>query len=331
MPQQTNLNVAPYFDDYDSDGYLDIFITNRPGTPDSYSLGTVLLRNNGDETFTDVTDTANVSLLSFTWGSNFVDSENDGDLDLYVNSQFTLAEGPSYGFYENSNGSFSSSLTSGFNTNNYRSFSSAIGDYNNDGVMEIMSNNNENVIPSLWVNNAVINNNYLAIDLEGVTSNKDGIGSKIEISINGNKQYRYVNCGEGYLSQNSTKEIFGLGTSTSVDYVKVEWLSGTTDRINNVSANQILKVVEGSGALSVDDNDLNSFEIYPNPIENSVNIDAQQRVSQVYIYDIIGQQVMQLKPNSLNVNIDTSSFSSGAYFIKVISSDASKTVRIIKK
>lgn len=318
-------------DDYDSDGYLDIFITNR-ANPNADALGTVLFKNNGNETFTNVTDTENVSLVSFTWGSNFIDAENDGDLDLYVNSQFTSSEGPSYGFYENNNGSFTSSLTSGFTTNNYRSYSSAIGDYNNDGVMDIISNNSENQLPSLWENNAVVNNNYLAISLEGVTSNRDGVGSKIEISVNGVKQYRYVNCGEGYLSQNSFIEIFGIGNNTTVDYVKVDWLSGITDRILNVSANQKVNVVEGStGTFSVDENNLNRTEIYPNPVANKLTIESTEQLNEIRIFNVMGQEVRRIIPNALTMEIDMSNLILGIYFIKMYNSESSIIKKVIKK
>ncbi|RZN80303.1 MAG: T9SS type A sorting domain-containing protein [Winogradskyella sp.] len=319
-------------DDYDSDGYFDIFITNSPNGAGYDAPGTVLLRNNGDETFSDVTNSTQTSLVSFCWGSNFLDADNDGDLDLYVNSQYTSTDSfPTYGFYiNNSLGTFSSSTSVGFTTNDYNSYSSAIGDYNNDGKLEILSNNGNNQNPSFWENTSTPVNNYLSVKLQGTTSNNDGVGSIIEISISGNKQYRLVLAGESYMAQNSLIENFGVGNATSVDYVKVKWLSGLTDILYNVNVNQKLTVVEGT-ALSTTNFDFNSFTYYPNPTKNILILDAQQNISNVTMYNMLGQEIIRLSPNALNAEVDMSSLLSGAYFAKVTISGTTKTVRIIKQ
>ena len=73
-----------------------------------------------------------------------------------------------------------------------------------------------------------------------------GIGSWIEIMADNKKQYRYTLCGEGYVSQNSSAEFFGVGDAETIDYVKVKWLSGLEDIIYNVSPNQLLTITEGN-------------------------------------------------------------------------------------
>ena len=177
---------------------------------------------------------------SFSWGSSFLDADNDTHIDLYVNTQYASSNVyPTYAFYKNNGDeTFTSSSNAGFTTNAYRSYASAIGDYNNDGLLEIAVNNDFNENPSLWENMATNNRNYLSVALEGTMSNKDGIGSVIEISVNGSSQYRLIMSGEGYLSQNSFTEHFGVGVASIIDYVKVKWLSGVEDVIYNVSANQ---------------------------------------------------------------------------------------------
>ena len=110
-----------------------------------------------------------------------------------------------------------------------------------------------NLLTDVVFNSPKIDPNWLKVTLEGDTSNRMGIGSRIEIGINGDKQYRYTLCGEGYISQNSGTEFFGLGSATYVDYVKVTWLSGVVDIINNVSSNQTINIVESS-TLSIDEN-----------------------------------------------------------------------------
>ena len=106
--------------------------------------------------------------------------------------------------------------------------------------------------------------------LEGVISNRDGIGNTIEINIDGQSQYRYTLAGEGYLSQNSFYEFFGMGNATEVDYVKVTWTAtGETEIITNIAANQAIIIKEGSGVLSsVNNLKDTTFRVYPNPSAN---------------------------------------------------------------
>ena len=69
-------------------------------------------------------------------------------------------------------------------------------------------------------------NSNSKVNLEGVESNRDGYESRIEISINGQKQYRVTSNTESYLIQNRDTEIFGLGTDNDVDCLKTTLLSG---------------------------------------------------------------------------------------------------------
>jgi hypothetical protein len=319
-------------DDFNSDGFLDIYMTNTPQEISTPLPGSVLLKNNGDETFSNISLSSGTIVDSFCWGSNFLDADNNADLDLYINSQYTGDNGfPSYAFFTNSgNETFTQPSNVGFSGNIFRSYSSAIGDYNNDGLMEIIVNNDFFQTPSLWENMANNNNNFIAVTLEGTVSNKDGIGSVIEISVNGNKQYRYTLCGEGYLSQNSSTEIFGLGTSNTIDYIKVRWLSGIEDTIFNVPPNQKLHIVESS-SLSNLDYSANSFRYYPNPVANSLFIDAPTLVDSVQILNIQGQMVRQLQPNSLNFAVSFEDLSSGFYVVKLFGAETTIIKKIFKQ
>src|SRR5690606_20823367 len=159
----------------------------------------------------------------------------------------------------------------GFVNDTRESHSNAIGDSNNDGYPEIAVNNTNNQNMFLWSNQPASTKNWLKVKLEGTDSNKDGIGSVIEISINGSKYYKYTLCGEGYLGQNSATQIFGLGSNNTVDYVKVKWLSGEEDMIYNVASNQVLEIVEGTYPLHSDEYPFKNFEIYPNPTNKILN------------------------------------------------------------
>ncbi|WP_435412600.1 FG-GAP-like repeat-containing protein [Psychroserpens mesophilus] len=311
-------------DDYNSDGWLDIYVTNTPS-------GNVLLRNNGDETFTNVAMTTGTTFNSIGWGAVFLDAENDMDLDLYVSG---LLDGSntnflSAAFYENNGlGNFAIPST-GFFNDNRESYSNAIGDIDNDGFPEIAVSNADNENIFIWKNEAPISNNWLKVKLEGTLSNKRGVGSLIEVSINGIKQYRYTLCGEGYLSQNSGIEIFGLGNNATIDYIKVNWLSGLVDIIDNVSANQLITIVEGSNLLSEVEYSTEIISLVPNPVSDLLKITSLTPIETLEIYNSIGQKVIEMNQENIEF-VDMSKFESGIYFFKLMTNQQTKTMRILK-
>jgi VCBS repeat protein/ASPIC/UnbV protein/type IX secretion system substrate protein len=328
----TNLAIdamSTTIDDYDNDGWLDIYVTNT-------SAGNYFLKNNGDETFTNIALSNGTVFNSIAWGAVFLDADNDTDSDLYVSGMRDGTNGslPS-AFYENTANMFTIPASAGFANDNAESFSNAIGDVNNDGYPDITVVNRSPRNHFLWINesNSNVNNNWLKVTLEGNTSNKMGIGSKIEIMVNGGKQYRYTLCGEGYISQNSGAEFFGIGNATKIDYVKVKWLSGIEDIIFDVTSNQLLHIVESS-TLSVEENKMleNQIKIYPNPNKGKFKISIPNIIENfnIGIYNSLGQKVYYKTDLRSEEFIHIKNLSKGIYFIKIMTEKgvASKNIYI---
>lgn len=322
----TNISIdamSTAIGDYNKDGWLDIYVTN---TID----GNVFFKNNGNGTFTNIASENGTIFESVAWGSVFLDADNDADLDLYVSGELDGATSflPS-AFYENDGtGNYEIPFSAGFENDIARSFSNAIGDINNDGYpdMTVLNYEPDNIF--LWYNESPQNNNWIKIKLKGVESNKQGIGSWIEISVNGNKQYNYTLCGEGYLGQNSAYEFFGIGDANTVDYIKVTWLSGIVDIYENPTINEHLTLIEG-GILSVDNpNPIENIVIYPNPGKIFTINNLKNRIL-LNITDITGKIIVKKEISEFDNKVDMSLFSKGIYMFNFINDHTIYTKKVI--
>ncbi|MDX1463201.1 MAG: T9SS type A sorting domain-containing protein, partial [Marinirhabdus sp.] len=83
-------------------------------------------------------------------------------------------------------------------------------------------------------------------------------------------------------------------------------------------------------ALSTDDFAASNFSVYPNPVQNRLNIQSNEIVDAVVVYDVLGKVVMSATPGVISPSIDMSALSSGAYLVNVTINGASKTVKVIK-
>lgn len=314
--------------DYNSDGLVDIYVTNS-------SEGNQLLHNNGNGTFTDVASSTNTQFNSFSWGAVFLDADNDSNLDLYVSGPFdgTVSSLLPSAFYHNDgDDTFTIHDNIGLDDDTLESHSNAIGDYNNDGKPDILVMNDKDDPVFLWSNTNSATNSWLKVKLEGVISNKDGIGNRIELRANGKSQYRFTVCGESYLGQNSLTEFFGLDSATNIEYIKVTWTAtGQTDTITNVQPNQSITIQEGNGILSRQDDALLTLSVFPNPSESGVFTIQHQIMDTIEysLFDVQGKLIEQKELINNQLNIST--FASGIYFLKLNSESNTVVKKLIKQ
>ncbi len=227
-------------DDFDNDGDLDIYITNNPG------VGTKLMQNNGDGTFEDVAQEMGVHLNEVTWGSLWLDYDNDSWQDLFVGVTSPVQTPIGNQFFVNQQGSIFTQENEllGIDNDPSETYVCARGDLNNDGYFDFIISNRWPHHVRLYENDGGTNN-YLSVSVEGTLSNKDGIGTWIHCYADGNHYVRFTMCGENLISQNSGKEIFGLGTIETVDSLVITWNRGTTHTFYNLNVNQHLHFIEG--------------------------------------------------------------------------------------
>ena len=135
----------------------------------------------------------------------------------------------------------------------------ATADFDNDGDLDIVINNNpgdsgdpDRARAVLLRNNVGQQRSWLAVELEGVESNRDAVGALVTIERNGRKQVRLVTAGSGFSSQHSARLYFGLNDQTQVDALTVRWPKGRLERFEKIAehaiaARQLIRIKEGAG------------------------------------------------------------------------------------
>ncbi|MCB0301340.1 MAG: VCBS repeat-containing protein [Calditrichaeota bacterium] len=280
--------------DYDADGDLDMYVSNDP-------FGNGLLRNNGDGTFSEVADAAGVAVNKACWGVNFFDFDNDGDLDLFVAVATGLPNNWNV-LYENlGDGTFSQTSGIGMDGDASFGYGSAIGDVDGNGYPDVAVLNE--LGPSdLWKNSGG-SNNWVKLALEGTVSNRDAVGSLLEIYHGGKRQLRSIHCGTSYLSQHSSTETIGLGSDLQIDSLRIRWPSGTEDVVQNLAAGQIWQLREGQGITGIPvetGENPAQFRLdanYPNPFNPQTTIRyslSEAAQLSLKIVDVQGKQIATL-------------------------------------
>ncbi len=227
--------------DYDNDGYMDVFITTLSN--ETYPL----YRNNGDLSFTYVTNSSavgQITLLYSGWGTRFLDVDNDGLRDLFVAQGHvldTIEKSTAYLKYKQSpllmrntgKGFVNVSATAGAALNiPIAARGAAFGDLNNDGQVDVVVGVLDG--PPLILRNMGTRNHWLGVSLSGSKSNRNGIGARLTVTeTGGRKQIFDVTNAGSYLSSNDPRIVVGLGAATGVRSVEVRWPSGRVQTLAN--------------------------------------------------------------------------------------------------
>jgi enediyne biosynthesis protein E4 len=244
--------------DASGNGRMDVIVTH---------LDSQLARfyqNMGGQVFDDATLRSKISYATFHmsgFGTRFMDFDNDGWRDIFMSDGHILdnierykaevryAE-PKLMFRNTGRGIFenvSERLGADFQRPRV-SRGTAIGDFDNDGDLDVLVNNSGE--PAQLLRNDGGNaNHWLEIFLIGTRSNRDGVGARVKLTAGDLTLYDQRKGGMSYQSAQDPRLHFGLGGHASVDALEIIWPSGVVTRLAGIKSDQIISVKENEGLV----------------------------------------------------------------------------------
>ena len=342
-------NYQSLWIDYDNDGDMDMYLSKcrggaAVGDPQRINL---LYKNNGDGTFSECGATAGVNDGSQSWSTAIEDFDNDGDLDILLSN---ISDTNKF-YLNNGDGTFTDIYaTTGIDAQ-VGSWELQAADFNNDGFMdfiwqngkEIYLNNGDLTFSGYDINfneggigdlnndgfldvqfanyvyyNVPNGNNWVKINLKGITSNSNGIGARIEIYGAWGKQIREIRSGHGFSHMSSLNAYFGIGTATEITKIVVKWPSGIVDTLWNPTINSAIFIPESSTLNTVTNNYTQNLTVYPNPTSNYLKIHWNQNeniANSVTIFDVSGKKIKEEKITNNTVSVQN--LQKGPYILEI--------------
>jgi len=263
--------------DFDGDGLLDIYVTNI--TDDYMREGNFLWKNNGTFSFTDVSRETGTYDTGWGWGAKFFDYDNDGWLDLYVTNGWVSAGTQSYvpdifemvikpgidfadarnwppmgtkslsGYqkkrlFHNERGQVFSDQAPKYGVDSTRDGRGiATADFDNDGRMDLFVAN-ANGLPFLYHNVMPNTGHWAEFALTGTKSNRRAVGAQVRATIGTRTLLRFIDGGNGFASQGTTRLHVGLGSASSIDRLEIRWPSGRVQTLTNVPGDRLTRITE---------------------------------------------------------------------------------------
>ena len=234
---------------------MDLFVANIDH--EMYSL----YKNNHDETFDDVANARGIGKATWLmsgWGLKFFDYDNDGDLDLFLangnpddliklfHNDVDYQEPPLLfrgygGRFENVSHESGPVFMKPLSARGL-----ALGDFDNDGAVDVLISNNDSA-PVLLKNNAGRKNHWLGLRLIGKNCNRDAVGARISWQAGDLKRSTMKVGGGSYLSSHDPRVVLGIGARQKFDWVEIKWPKPSTlnQHLTGLPVDRYVTIAEG--------------------------------------------------------------------------------------
>lgn len=230
--------------DVDNDGDFDLYVTNISGEwPDGEIRYSTFYRNDStadEQIFTDLSHAAGVDNAFWGWGTTFFDANNDGWQDLAATNGFFTDTDPSRLFLNAGGTSISftdSADASGFNDTDWGSGLVAF-DADRDGDLDLMQTCMEGPL-RLMLNQSDDGHHWLTIRPRLLNGARP-LDTKVRLTSGSMTQSRVISAGTSFMSQEPAEAHFGLGDTSTIDVLQIDWPDGTATRYRGISVDQAM-------------------------------------------------------------------------------------------
>lgn len=328
--------------DIELDGDLDYYLTN---------FGKNALMRKDDNSFAEISVEAGVddtwelqdSVLSVSWGTAFIDYDNNMYPDLYVSNGYV--PGPDFlpssinnndKFYKNNeDGTFDEIEPSSSGIDDLRvNRGMAFSDFDRDGDIDFITVslrapiNDMSIRSKMYKNNLDNNYNWLDIDLKGIVSTRDAFGAYVKVFVGDKVLVQESYGGSSHCSQNSASLHFGLGDFDIVDSIQIDWPSRIKgQKLYDIDVNQRISVEEDVNLVSsIESEGLDDLiNLFPNPSKENFQIEFSKNFPKQNIKEItISTSDGSLQQKISHVDSFGLELENGAYVLTVLMKNGKK-------